>query len=77
MKNQLNNWNAQSDYKGQSATIRLTIMNSGHFRYSVKHSSSVALTRGLKRFLDQLNRIGLGVHSKSTPYIIEVTFKAK
>ena len=77
VKNQLNNWNAQSDYKGQSATIRLTIMNSGHFRYSVKHSSSVALTRGLKRFLDQLNRIGLGVHSKSTPYIIEVTFKAK
>ncbi len=77
VKNQLSNWNAQSDYKGQSATIKLTIMNSGHFRYSVRHSTSRALTRGLKRFLDQLNRIGLGIHNKSTPYIIEVTFKAK
>ncbi len=77
VKNQLNNWNAQSDYKGQSATIKITIMNSGHFRYTVRHSTSGALTKGLKRFLDQLNRIGLGVHRKSTPYIIEVTFRAK
>ncbi len=77
VKNQLSNWNAQSEYKGQSATIKITIMNSGHFRYSVRHSSSGALTRGLKIFLEQLNRIGLGVHRKSTPYIIEVTFRAK
>ena len=77
VKNQLNNWNAQSDYKGQSATIKITIMNSGHFRYTVRHSSSGELTKGLKRFLDQLNRIGLGVHRKSTPYIIEVTFRAR
>ena len=77
VKNQLSNWNAQSDYKGQSATIKITIMNSGHFRYTVRHSSSGALTKGLKRFLDQLNRIGLGVHRKSTPYIIEVTFRAR
>ena len=52
-------------------------MNSGHFRYSVRHSSSGALTRGLKSFLDQLNRMGLGIHRKSTPYIIEVTFRAR
>jgi hypothetical protein len=77
VKQQLNNWNAQSNYKGQSATIKLTIMSSGHFRYRVRHSSSGELTRGLKRFLDQLNRIGLGQHHKSTPYIIEVTFRAK
>ena len=77
VERQLNNWNAQSNYKGQSATIKLTIMSSGHFRYRVRHSSSGELTRGLKRFLDQLNRIGLGQHHKSTPYIIEVTFRAK
>ena len=77
VERQLNNWNAQSNYKGQSATIKLTIMSSGHFRYRVRLSSSGELTRGLKRFLDQLNRIGLGQHHKSTPYIIEVTFRAK
>ncbi len=77
VKNRLSNWNAQSEYKGQSATIKITITNSGHFIYSVRHSSSRALTIGLKRFLDQLNRIGLGVHNKSTPYIIEVTFRAR
>ena len=77
VRNQLSNWNAQSEYRGQSATIKIIIMNSGHFRYSVRHSTSGALTRGLKRFLDQLNRIGLGIHNKSTPYIIEVTFRAK
>jgi hypothetical protein len=77
VERQLNNWNAQSNYKGQSATIKLTIMSSGHFRYRVRHSSSGELTRGLKGFLDQLNRIGLGQHHKSTPYIIEVTFRAK
>ncbi len=77
VQKQLNNWNAQSNYKGQSATIKLTIMSSGHFRYTVRRSSSGALSHGLRTFLDQLNRIGLGRHNKSTPYIIEVTFRAR
>ncbi len=77
VEKQLENWNAQSSYKGQKATIKLTIFNSGKFRYTIKRSSSGALSRGLREFLDQLNRIGLGQHNKSTPYIIEVTFIAK
>jgi len=77
VKNQLNNWNAQSNYKGHHATIILTIMSSGKFRYTIKRSSSGALTRGLREFLDQLNRIGLGQHNKSTPYVISVTFRAR
>jgi len=77
VRNQLNNWNAQSNYKGHRATIILTIMSSGKFRYTIKRSSSGALTRGLREFLDQLNRIGLGQHNKSTPYVISVTFRAR
>jgi len=77
VKRQLNNWTAQSEFKGHSATIMLTIYSNGHFRYRVKNSTSVALTRALKRFLKQLNRIGLGEHTKSSPYMIEVTFRAK
>jgi len=77
VRNQLNNWNAQSNYKGQHATIILTIMSSGKFRYTIKRSSSGALSRGLREFLDQLNRIGLGQHNKSTPYVISVTFRAR
>ena len=77
VKRQLSNWNAQSNYKGHSATIVLTIMNSGKFRYTIKNSTSMAMTSGLREFLDQLNRIGLGRHTKSTPYEIKVTFKAR
>jgi len=77
VQKQLNNWNAQSNYKGQSATIMLTIMSSGRFRYTINRSSSGALSSGLREFLEQLNRIGLGQHNKSTPYKISVTFRAR
>jgi len=77
VEKQLRNWNAQSNYKGQSATIKLTIFSSGKFRYTIKRSSSMALSSGLREFLDQLNRIGLGQHNKSTPYVINVTFRAR
>jgi len=77
VKNQLNNWSAQSIYKGHQATIILTIMNSGKFRYTIKRSTSGALNDGLREFLDQLIRIGLGQHNKSTPYRISVIFRAR
>ena len=77
VQKQLNNRNAQSNYKGQSATIMLTIMSSGRFRYTINRSSSGALSSGLREFLEQLNRIGLGQHNKSTPYRISVTFRAR
>ena len=55
----------------------LTIMSSGRFRYTINRSSSGALSSGLREFLEQLNRIGLGQHNKSTPYRISVTFRAR
>ena len=52
-------------------------MNSGRFRYTINYSDSGALSSGLREFLDQLNRIGLGEHTKSIPYKIKVHFKAR
>ncbi|MBD3793891.1 MAG: cell envelope integrity protein TolA [Campylobacterales bacterium] len=77
VKNQLNNWSAQSNYKGHTATIRLTITSSGHFSYTIQSSTSGEMSAGLRDFLDQLNRIGLGSHSKSSPYVISVNFIAR
>jgi hypothetical protein len=77
VERQLKNWNAQSKFKGHSATITLTIYSNGHFRYRLKNSTNLDLTKGLKRFLKQLNRVGLGEHTNSSPYTIEVTFRAK
>jgi len=76
VKRHLNNWSAQSNYKGNSATIRLTIRNSGKFRYVITRTSSASLSAGLREFLDQLNRMGLGRHDKSSAYVITVHFKA-
>lgn len=77
VQRRLNNWNAQSSYKGHSATIKLTISSSGHFRYTITRSSSPEMSRGLEVFLDQLNRMGLGRHGRSRPYVFSVTFKAR
>jgi len=77
VKDLLNNWNAQSEYKGHSATIKLTIYGSGHFRYTILRSSSGSMSQGLESFLEQLNRIGLGTHRRSQPYVFDVTFRAR
>ncbi|NEW61299.1 hypothetical protein GSY74_08385 [Sulfurovum sp. bin170] len=77
VQRRLNNWHAQSNYKGQSAKIKLVIKSSGHFRFTILNSSSGSLSSGLKDFLNQLNSMGLGRHDKSTPYNINVTFRAK
>jgi len=77
VKRQLSNWSAQSNYKGHRATIRLTINSSGHFRYSIQSSTSASMSSGLRDFLEQLNRMGLGSHNRSTPYDIKVHFIAR
>ncbi|HHH19111.1 MAG TPA: cell envelope integrity protein TolA [Campylobacterales bacterium] len=77
VKRHLNNWSAQSNYKGSRATIRLIISSSGRFRYTIQSSTSGAMSAGLRQFLDQLNRMGLGTHTKSTPYDIKVNFTAR
>ncbi len=77
VQRRLSNWHAQSNYKGESAKIKLVIKSSGHFRFTILHSSSGSLSSGLREFLNQLNSMGLGRHNRSTPYNINVTFRAK
>lgn len=76
VKRHLNNWSAQSNYAGHNATIKLTIRNNGKFRYVITRTSSGSLSSGLREFLAQLNRMGLGRHDKSSAYVITVHFKA-
>jgi TolA protein len=77
VQRRLNNWHAQSNYKGESAKIKLVIKSSGHFRFTILRSSSGSLSAGLTEFMNQLNSMGLGRHDRSTPYNINVTFRAK
>ena len=76
VKRHLNNWSTQSNYAGHSATIKLTVRNNGKFRFVITRTSSGSLSAGLKEFLAQLNRMGLGRHDKSSAYVFTVHFKA-
>ena len=75
VKRHMNNWNPVG-MKGQWVTVHLTIYNSGKFRYTVSGVNG-SMRASLKRYLDTLNRIGLGRHKKSTPYSIQVRFKVR
>ena len=75
VKRHMNNWNPVG-MKGQWVTVNLTIYNSGKFRYTTSGVSG-AMRESLKRYLDTLNRMGLGRHKKSTPYSIQVRFKVR
>jgi len=75
VKRHMMNWNAVGA-KGQMVTIRLTIFNSGKFRYSASGVSGPMMS-SLRSYLDQLNRMGLGRHKKSTPYSIRVDFRVR
>jgi len=73
VKQHMNNWEAVG-MKGQWVTVHLTIYNSGKFRYTTSGVSG-SMRASLKRYLDTLNRMGLGRHKKSTPYSIQVRFR--
>ena len=73
IKRHMNNWSAVGA-KGQMVTINLTIYNSGKFRYTASGVSG-AMKSSLKRYLDTLNRMGVGRHKKSSPYSIQVRFR--
>lgn len=75
VKRHMNNWNPVG-MKGQWVTVHLTIYNSGKFRYTASGVNS-SMRASLKRYLDTLNRMGLGRHKKSTPYSIQVRFKVR
>ena len=73
VKRHMNNWNPVG-MKGQWVTVHLTIYNSGKFKYTASGVNG-SMRTSLKRYLDTLNRMGLGRHKKSTPYSIQVRFK--
>jgi hypothetical protein len=73
VKRHMQNWDAVG-MKGQLVTIHLTVYNSGKFRYTVSGVNG-SMRSSLKRYLDTLNRMGLGRHKKSSPYSIQVRFR--
>ena len=74
VKQRMNNWDAVGA-KGQWVTINLTIFQSGKFRYTASGVNG-AMRDSLTRYMQRLNRMGgLGRHTKSTPYLIEVRFR--
>ena len=75
VKRHMMNWNAVGA-RGQWVTVHLTIYNSGKFRYTSSGVSG-AMKSSLKRYLDTLNRMGLGRHKKSSPYSIQVRFRVR
>jgi len=77
VKRHMNNWDAGSAHKGQGVSIRLTIYNSGKFRYSIVRGGGGSMGSSLRGYLDRLNRMGLGSHRKSSPYVITVNFTAR
>jgi len=75
VRSHMMNWSAVGA-KGQWVTVNLTIYNSGKFRY-ISSGVSGAMKSSLKRYLDTLNKIGLGRHKKSSPYSIQVRFRVR
>ena len=74
----LHNWPAESNYKGSQVKIKFTIYSSGKFKFRLTNRSpNQNLNQGLIEYLKQLQRTGFGEHSKSTPYDIAVTFRAR
>ena len=72
VKRHMRNWPATQ--KGQRISISLTIKSSGHFSYRIISGASGSMASSLRQYLNQLNRMGLGSHEKSTPYNITVNF---
>ena len=74
--NHMNNWIANG-HKGQRITIKLTVYQSGKFKYKVVSGLSGAMSNSLKRHLNILNRQGLGRHKNSTAHTFTVNFKIR
>jgi len=76
VKRHMMNWHAVGA-NGQQVVVALTIYQSGKFRYRVVSGVNGSMKSSLQRYLDTLNRIGLGRHTKSSPYSIKVRFRVR
>ena len=73
VRSRMKNWSGVGK-KGERVSIRLIIYNSGKFKYTISSHVSGATKNSLERFLKTQNSIGLGHHTKSTPYDIPINF---
>ncbi|SHO80420.1 TonB-like; putative TolA function [hydrothermal vent metagenome] len=68
----------QERFAGNQIDIRLTIYQSGRFRFQVtKYSSNTEFNEILIQYLEQLQSIGFDRHSNPKPYKFNIEFIAK
>lgn len=78
VQSMLENWPAQSDFAGEKASVSISVKPTGQFTFKVTSASNnAAFNQGLKDFLRQLQRLGLGRHHANRSYTFNVEFIAK
>ena len=78
IQNTLKGWPAQSNFAGEKIRVQLTVYQSGLFDYKILYKSlNPEFNEALRNYLEQLKRVGFGMHSNPTPYKIIVEFIAK
>ncbi len=77
IEQKLRGWPAQANYAGEEIAVWLKVYQSGSFEFKVQRlSTNTEFNEELIAYLKQLQSIGLGRHSNSKPYEIEVEFIA-
>jgi len=78
IQNTLRGWPAQSNFAGEKIRVELIVYQSGLFDYKILYKSlNPEFNEALKNYLEQLRRVGFGMHSNPKPYKIIVEFIAK
>jgi len=78
IQNTLKGWPAQSNFAGEKIRVELTVYQSGLFDYKILYRSlNPEFNEALRSYLEQLKRVGFGMHSNPKPYKIIVEFIAK
>ncbi len=78
IQNTLKGWPAQSNFAGEKIRVELIVYQSGLFDYKILYKSlNPEFNEALKSYLEQLRRVGFGMHSNPKPYRIIVEFIAK
>lgn len=74
----LETWPAQSEFAGEKAIVRISVMPTGKFEFNVQTlSNNIMFNQELIAFLKQLQGIGLGRHHAGRNYEFDVEFIAK
>ncbi len=77
IEEKLKGWPAQSDYAGEMAKVWIKVQPSGSFVFKViTASANNDFNVGLVAYLEQLQRMGFGVHKGNRAYELNVEFIA-